>query len=120
MSPNRSPEESTEGDAGRTEQKPTAKDAFKDISIYFTKEEWAEMGEWEKIRYKNVKRNYKTLIAISFRATRPAFTHHCKQVIKPQVGDTEDSDEEGTPRKYLVEVESCNICLFLIGSLHLA
>ena len=35
-----------------------------DISIYFTKEEWAEMGEWEKIRYRNVKRNYEALIAI--------------------------------------------------------
>ena len=34
-----------------------------------------------------------------FRATRPAFMHHCRQVIKPQVDDTEDSDEEWTPRK---------------------
>ncbi|KAM9669228.1 histone-lysine N-methyltransferase PRDM7-like [Dama dama] len=57
------------------------------------------MGEWEKIQYKNVKRNYKMLIAIGFRATRLAFMHHCKQVIKPQVDDTEDSDEERTPRK---------------------
>lgn len=40
------------------------KDEFKDISIYFSKEEWAEMGEWEKIRYRNVKRNYKMLISI--------------------------------------------------------
>ena len=40
------------------------KDEFKDISIYFSKEEWAEMGEWEKIRYRNMKRNYKTLISI--------------------------------------------------------
>nr|XP_020737215.1 LOW QUALITY PROTEIN: histone-lysine N-methyltransferase PRDM9-like [Odocoileus virginianus texanus] len=99
MSPNRSQEESTEGDARRTERKPTAKDAFKDISIYFTKEEWAEMGEWEKIRYRNAKRNYEALIALGFRATRPAFMPHCRQVIKPQVDHTEDSDEEWTPRK---------------------
>uniref|UniRef100_A0A452EM55 Histone-lysine N-methyltransferase PRDM9 n=1 Tax=Capra hircus TaxID=9925 RepID=A0A452EM55_CAPHI len=95
MSPNRSPEKSTEGDAGRTEWKPMAKD----ISIYFTKEEWAEMGEWEKVQYRNVKRNYKALIAIGFRATQPAFMHHCRQVIKPQVDDTEDSEEEWTPRQ---------------------
>ncbi|DAA12539.1 TPA: PR domain containing 7-like, partial [Bos taurus] len=99
MSPNRSPENSTEGDAGRTEWKPKAKDAFKDISIYFTKEEWAEMGEWEKIRYRNVKRNYEALIAIGFRATQPGFMHHRRQVLKPQVDDTEDSDEEWTPRQ---------------------
>ncbi|KAG5216412.1 hypothetical protein JEQ12_001988 [Ovis aries] len=97
--PNRSPEESTEGDAGRTEWKPTAKDAFKDISVYFSKEEWEEMGEWEKIRYRNVKRNYEALIAIGFRATQPAFMHHRRQVIKLQVDDTEDSDEEWTPRQ---------------------
>ncbi|XP_052518747.1 histone-lysine N-methyltransferase PRDM7-like [Budorcas taxicolor] len=99
VSPNRSPEKSTEGDAGRTEWKPMVRDAFKDISIYFTKEEWAEMGEWEKVRYRNVKRNYKALIAIGFRATQPAFMHHRRQVIKPQVDDTEDSAEEWTPRQ---------------------
>ncbi|XP_060981880.1 histone-lysine N-methyltransferase PRDM9-like [Dama dama] len=99
MRPNRSPEESTEGDSGRTERKPTDKDAFKDISVYFSKEEWEEMGEWEKIRYRNVKRNYEALIAIGFRATRPDFMHHRRQVIKPQVDDPEDSDEEWTPRQ---------------------
>ena len=34
-----------------------------------------------------------------FRATRPAFMHHRRQVIKLQVDDTEDSDEEWTPRQ---------------------
>ncbi|KAI4535417.1 hypothetical protein MG293_014643 [Ovis ammon polii] len=32
-------------------------------------------------------------------ATRLAFMHHCRQVIKPQVDDIEDSDEEWTPRQ---------------------
>uniref|UniRef100_A0A2K6E397 SET domain-containing protein n=1 Tax=Macaca nemestrina TaxID=9545 RepID=A0A2K6E397_MACNE len=75
------------------------KDAFKDISIYFTKEEWAEMGDWEKTRYRNVKRNYNALITIGLRATRPAFMCHRRQAIKLQVDDTEDSDEEWTPRQ---------------------
>ncbi|XP_043336547.1 histone-lysine N-methyltransferase PRDM9-like [Cervus canadensis] len=99
MRPNRSPEESTEGDPGRTEWKPTVRDAFKDISVYFSKEQWEEMGEWEKIRYRNMKRNYEALMAIGFRATRPDFMHHRRQVVKPQVDDTEDSDEEWTPRQ---------------------
>ncbi|KAM5155747.1 LOW QUALITY PROTEIN: histone-lysine N-methyltransferase PRDM7-like [Callospermophilus lateralis] len=75
------------------------KDAFKDVSIYFSKEEWAEMGEWEKIRYRNVKRNYNILISIGFRAPRPAFMCHQRQTIKLQMDDTEDSDEEWTPRQ---------------------
>ncbi|XP_011788838.1 PREDICTED: probable histone-lysine N-methyltransferase PRDM7, partial [Colobus angolensis palliatus] len=92
-------EESPEEDTERTERKPTVKDAFKDISIYFTKEEWAEMGDWEKTRYRNVKRNYNALITIGLRATRPAFMCHRRQAIKLQVDDTEDSDEEWTPRQ---------------------
>nr|XP_010968273.1 PREDICTED: probable histone-lysine N-methyltransferase PRDM7 [Camelus bactrianus] len=99
MSPDRSSEESTEGDAGEREWKPTVRDAFKDISIYFSKEEWTEMGEWEKIRYRNVKRNYEALITIGLRAPRPAFMCHRRKAIKPQVDDTEDSDEEWTPRQ---------------------
>uniref|UniRef100_A0A2K5DFM2 PR/SET domain 7 n=1 Tax=Aotus nancymaae TaxID=37293 RepID=A0A2K5DFM2_AOTNA len=86
MSPERSQEESPEGDTGRTEQKPY--DAFKDISIYFSKEEWAEMGDWEKTRYRNVKRNYNALITIGNEKTNQL-----------QVDDTEDSDEEWTPRQ---------------------
>uniref|UniRef100_A0A8C9DP89 PR/SET domain 7 n=1 Tax=Prolemur simus TaxID=1328070 RepID=A0A8C9DP89_PROSS len=99
MSPNKSPEESPEVDARGTGWKPTDKDAFKDISIYFSKEEWAEMGDWEKIRYRNVKRNYNALITIGLRAPRPAFMCHRRQAIKHQVDDTEDSDEEWTPRQ---------------------
>ncbi|XP_029780747.1 probable histone-lysine N-methyltransferase PRDM7 [Suricata suricatta] len=98
MSPHRFPEETTERNS-RTKWKPMAKDAFKDISIYFSKEEWTEMGDWEKIRYRNVKRNYETLITIGLRAPRPAFMCHRRQAIKPQVQDTEDSDEEWTPRQ---------------------
>ena len=38
-----------------------------DIYIYFSKEEWEEMAEWEKIWYRNVKRNYAVLIAVGNR-----------------------------------------------------
>ncbi|VCX39728.1 unnamed protein product, partial [Gulo gulo] len=96
---NRPPEETPERDLGRTGWKPMAKDAFKDISMYFSKEEWSEMGDWEKIRYRNVKRNYEALITIGLRAPRPAFMCHRRQAIKPQVDDPEDSDEEWTPRQ---------------------
>ncbi|XP_058563036.1 histone-lysine N-methyltransferase PRDM7 [Neofelis nebulosa] len=98
-SPLRFPEQSTERSSRKARWKPTAKDAFKDISIYFSKEEWTEMGDWEKIRYRNVKRNYEALMTIGLRAPRPAFMCHRRQAIKPQVDDTEDSDEEWTPRQ---------------------
>ncbi|XP_040584272.1 histone-lysine N-methyltransferase PRDM9 [Mesocricetus auratus] len=83
------------GDAER----PKVKDEFKDISIHFSKEEWAEMGEWEKIRYRNVKRNYKMLVSIGLKAPRPAFMCYQRQAFKPQIDDSEDSDEEWTPKR---------------------
>ncbi|XP_044901800.1 probable histone-lysine N-methyltransferase PRDM7 [Felis catus] len=98
-SPLRFPEQSAERGSRKARWKPTAKDAFKDISIYFSKEEWTEMGDWEKIRYRNVKRNYEALMTIGLRAPRPAFMCHRRQAIKPQVDVTEDSDEEWTPRQ---------------------
>uniref|UniRef100_A0A8D1VU66 Histone-lysine N-methyltransferase PRDM7 n=1 Tax=Sus scrofa TaxID=9823 RepID=A0A8D1VU66_PIG len=106
MRPDRRPEESPDPAAGSTERKAAATDAFKDISIYFSKEEWTEMGEWEKIRYRNVKRNYEALTTIGLRAPRPAFMCHRRQAIKPQVDDTEDSDEEWTPRQ---QVKPCRV-----------
>ncbi|XP_021077190.1 histone-lysine N-methyltransferase PRDM9 [Mus pahari] len=99
MNTNKLEENGPEGDTGKLEWKPKVKDEFKDISIYFSKEEWAEMGEWEKIRYRNVKRNYKMLISIGLRAPRPAFMCYQRQTIKPQINDSEDSDEEWTPKQ---------------------
>nr|ACI23394.1 PRDM9-B [Mus musculus domesticus] len=99
MNTNKLEENSPEEDTGKFEWKPKVKDEFKDISIYFSKEEWAEMGEWEKIRYRNVKRNYKMLISIGLRAPRPAFMCYQRQAMKPQINDSEDSDEEWTPKQ---------------------
>ena len=57
------------------------KDAFKDISIYFSKEECAEMGEWEKICYRNAKRNCEALITIGNRKCwAPVSLGNMKQV----------------------------------------
>ncbi|XP_075384216.1 histone-lysine N-methyltransferase PRDM7-like [Tenrec ecaudatus] len=92
-------EESLEGVEGSEGQK--TKDSFRDISIYFSKEEWAEMGEWEKFRYRNVKKNYEALLALGLRAPRPAFMCHHRPAAKGQVEDSEDSDEEWTPRQRL-------------------
>ncbi|XP_037367623.1 histone-lysine N-methyltransferase PRDM9-like isoform X2 [Talpa occidentalis] len=98
MSPAQSREERPKGDAGGRRGAP-AKDAFRDIAMYFSKEEWTAMGDWEKRRYRNVKRNYQALISIGLRAPRPAFMCHRRLAIKPKEEDSEDSDEEWTPRR---------------------
>uniref|UniRef100_H0XJF3 Histone-lysine N-methyltransferase PRDM9 n=1 Tax=Otolemur garnettii TaxID=30611 RepID=H0XJF3_OTOGA len=99
MSLNRSQEDSPEIDKGQEGKSPQLKDAFKDISIYFSKEEWAEMGDWEKMHYRNVKRNYNVLIDIGLRTPRPAFI----QAIKYQVDDAEDLEDEFTELSDLIK-----------------
>ncbi|XP_078389634.1 histone-lysine N-methyltransferase PRDM7-like [Cetorhinus maximus] len=48
-------------------------DKLKDVAVHFPKDEWAELSEWEKIRYKNVKRNYEAMLAIEIRSFKPPF-----------------------------------------------
>ncbi|XP_054423774.1 histone-lysine N-methyltransferase PRDM9 [Pteronotus mesoamericanus] len=99
MGPDRCPQESPEGEAGRTGRKPKGKDSLKDISLYFSKEEWAVMGDWEKSRYRNVKRNFDVLISLGLRVPRPTFMCHRRQTTKLQEENPEDSDEEWTPKQ---------------------
>ncbi|KFO21642.1 Histone-lysine N-methyltransferase PRDM9 [Fukomys damarensis] len=100
-SPEHRPEEEKEEDSAGAGPPPKVKDAFKDISRYFSKEEWAKMGEFEKKRYRNVKNNYSTMLSIGLKARRPAFMCRRRRTstTNPPVGDSDDSDEEWTPRQ---------------------
>ncbi|KAM6949148.1 histone-lysine N-methyltransferase PRDM9-like [Aplochiton taeniatus] len=40
-------------------------DEYEDLRQHFTKAEWARLLEWEKVRYKNMKRNHLAMIAIA-------------------------------------------------------
>ncbi|KAM6151590.1 histone-lysine N-methyltransferase PRDM7-like [Rhynchocyon petersi] len=83
--------------SGTTRQKPKVKDAFRDISIYFSKEEWADMEEWQKLHYREVKRNYEEAITSGLKTPRPAFMSRQRKKSKTHVENTDDSDEEWTP-----------------------
>ncbi|XP_053528424.1 histone-lysine N-methyltransferase PRDM9-like [Artibeus jamaicensis] len=97
MNPDRGPQHSPEGEAGRTLQ---AEEASKDAFLYFSREEWDEMGDREKSRYQNVKRNFEVLPSLGLRAPRPAFLcHHRERATELEEEDPEDSDEEWTPTK---------------------
>uniref|UniRef100_A0A6J0US76 Uncharacterized protein isoform X1 n=3 Tax=Pogona vitticeps TaxID=103695 RepID=A0A6J0US76_9SAUR len=78
-------------------QKAKAEDTFKGLSIYFSKEQWAEMGEWEKIRYKNIKENYEFMTQLGLPAPKPAFMYYARQTFKT-ANESSESDEEWTPK----------------------
>ncbi|XP_036888993.1 probable histone-lysine N-methyltransferase PRDM7 [Sturnira hondurensis] len=96
MNPDGDPKHGPEGEVGRT---PQAEEALKDVSLYFSREEWAEMGDWEKGRYQNLKRNFEVLLSLGLRPPPPAFMSHRSQATELQEEDPEDSDEEWAPRR---------------------
>ncbi|XP_045646827.1 protein SSX1-like [Ursus americanus] len=65
--------------------------AFKDISKYFSKEEWAKLGYSDKITYVYMKRNYDTMTGLGLRATLPAFMCPKKQAVKSSGHDSDDN-----------------------------
>ncbi|XP_072472356.1 histone-lysine N-methyltransferase PRDM9 isoform X2 [Notamacropus eugenii] len=95
-SPGASPEEDEGGKGGPRCQ---GEDTYKDISMYFSKKQWMELREWEKIRLKNVKQNYEAMIKIGLSAPRPTFMCHGKQNKEAKVEESGDSDEEWIPKQ---------------------
>ncbi|XP_077788337.1 histone-lysine N-methyltransferase PRDM9-like [Podarcis muralis] len=90
-------------------QKPKAEDTFKGLAIYFPKEQWAEMGEWEKIRYKNMKENYEFMTQLGLSTPKPTFMYHARQPPKTTDGSSE-SDEEWTPKSIVKSFRTpCNL-----------
>ncbi|XP_078389635.1 uncharacterized protein LOC144671556 [Cetorhinus maximus] len=73
-------------------------DKLKDVAVHFAKDEWAELSEWEKIRYKNVKRNYEAMLAIGLNVPKPAFMSRHGKGRQPRVYESSDSDEDWTPK----------------------
>ncbi|CAM4679815.1 unnamed protein product [Lepidochelys olivacea] len=72
-------------------------DEFKELSIYFPKEQWAEMGDWEKTRYRNMKRNYEFMVELGLPTPKPAFMCRGRRPPNPIIDDSE-SDEDWTPK----------------------
>ncbi|XP_072326189.1 histone-lysine N-methyltransferase PRDM9-like [Scyliorhinus torazame] len=92
----------TDSGEGRTvseQRKSEITDKFKDIAAHFSKGEWAELSEWEKIRYKNVKRNYEAMLAIGLNVPKPAFMSRHGRRHQPRVDESSDSDEDWAPKR---------------------
>ncbi|KAM8927800.1 histone-lysine N-methyltransferase PRDM9-like [Pelodytes ibericus] len=73
-------------------------DPYQDISWYFRKEEWGKMGDWEKVRYRNLKQNYEKMREIGFNVPKPAFMTNSRHRPKIHFTISSDSDEEWTPK----------------------
>ncbi|XP_059241242.1 protein SSX4 [Mustela nigripes] len=79
--------------------------AFKDISKYFSKEEWAKLGYSDKITYVYMKRNYDTMTSLGLRATLPAFMCPKKRAMQSNGRDSDDDQNENQgPRKLMSSV----------------
>ncbi|XP_075436991.1 uncharacterized protein LOC142474565 [Ascaphus truei] len=88
----------SDSEGGSSDSSHKVTDTYRDISRYFSKEEWAEIGVWEKVRYRNVKQNYAKLRELGMNAPKPLFMSRGRRPPKPPVCNTSDSDEEWTPK----------------------
>ncbi|XP_053526559.1 protein SSX1-like [Artibeus jamaicensis] len=82
--------------------------AFMDICKYFSKEQWAKLGNSEKITYVYMKRNYDTMTRLGLRAHLPDFMHPNKQTTK---SPEHDSDEDQNPENQGLGKEKTNVWL---------
>ncbi|MEE6509237.1 hypothetical protein FKM82_025071 [Ascaphus truei] len=65
-------------------------DTYRDISRYFSKEEWDKIGDWEKVRFRKLKQNYAKLLELGMNAPKPLFMSHGRRPLKPPVCNISD------------------------------
>uniref|UniRef100_A0A8C5XWJ7 KRAB-related domain-containing protein n=2 Tax=Microcebus murinus TaxID=30608 RepID=A0A8C5XWJ7_MICMU len=80
MDRGRSFAKSSGGDAQISEKCKT----FKDISKYFSKEEWSRLGYSQKTSYVYMKKNYDTMTRLGLKTNLPAFMSSKRRAIKSQ------------------------------------
>uniref|UniRef100_A0A4W4E0M9 SET domain-containing protein n=1 Tax=Electrophorus electricus TaxID=8005 RepID=A0A4W4E0M9_ELEEL len=68
------------------------------LKVHFSKTEWLHLERWEKVRYKNIKRNYHAMVAIGLDCTLPAFMRRGRAWKEAPPNDSSDSEDEWTPR----------------------
>ncbi|XP_007450998.1 PREDICTED: protein SSX1 [Lipotes vexillifer] len=80
--------------------------AFKDISKYFSKKEWADLGYSEKTTYVYVKRNYDIMTDLGLKATLPTFMCPKKRATK---SNEHDSKDQNPRNQYVPAQEASNM-----------
>ncbi|XP_015997294.1 protein SSX4-like [Rousettus aegyptiacus] len=65
-------------------------ESFEDICKYFSKEEWAKLGNSQKSTYAYLKRNYDTMTGLGLNTTLPAFMNPKKWTTKSSENDFDE------------------------------
>ncbi|KAL5005678.1 hypothetical protein ScPMuIL_016836 [Solemya velum] len=69
-----------------------------DINPFFTKAEMSKMSNYEKLRFKNMRKNFEMMVAVGLPVPKPSFMKNVrsrrKKVVEPE---SDDSDEDWTP-----------------------
>ncbi|XP_006922842.1 protein SSXA1 [Pteropus alecto] len=73
--------------------------AFKDICKYFSKEEWAKLGNSQKYTYVYMKRNYDTMTGLGLNVALPAFMNPNKRTAKSPENDSHEDQNPGNQGK---------------------
>nr|XP_006009356.1 PREDICTED: zinc finger protein 883-like isoform X1 [Latimeria chalumnae] len=90
---------------------------FEDIKMFFTKDEWEELQDWEKVVYRDIKEHYDTIIAFGYDVPKPDFMCEHEGCLHLPVCESTCRREDAT----LMLIEMNSICnskesLFSISS----
>nr|XP_042125426.1 protein SSXA1-like isoform X2 [Peromyscus maniculatus bairdii] len=73
--------------------------SFRDISKYFSEEEWAKLTKWQKSAYVFMKRNYIRMTGLGVKVNQPVFMRGKESLMKESDEDYgHESDDEHSER----------------------
>ncbi|XP_064418977.1 zinc finger protein 420-like [Latimeria chalumnae] len=79
---------------------------FKDIEKYFSKDEWADLQDWEKEVYRTIKEHYDTVISFGYNFPKPDFMSEVKEFHQFPVGDSTCSKEDDSSILYEINKDN--------------
>ncbi|XP_064418951.1 zinc finger protein 485-like [Latimeria chalumnae] len=79
---------------------------FKDIEMYFTKDEWTGLQDWEKEVYMTIKEHYDTIISFGYPFPKPDFMTEVKENHQLSVCDSTQSKEDDSPIQCEINIDN--------------
>ncbi|XP_017457702.1 protein SSXA1-like [Rattus norvegicus] len=82
--------------------------SFKDISKYFSEEEWAKLTKWQKSAYIFMKRNYIRMTDLGVMVNQPVFMRGKDQITESLMKESDEGcghENEGEHSKQIFDME---------------
>ncbi|XP_006864017.1 PREDICTED: histone-lysine N-methyltransferase PRDM9-like [Chrysochloris asiatica] len=94
-----------------TQKSDRKRKAFKDIIKYFSKEDWEEMGDFEKVTHAYMKRIFDAIVNLGLNISTPSFMH--TNIWTPKMDDSDDEENQEEPPQMASSVQLSKLLKFI-------